>query len=228
MRIWDVSPGYLTRQSLLGEHREIHALFAVLSEKKKGYSRHPETLRWIGRLGGVKKRHDMLVAEMKIRGYKHHSPIDIEKAPAFPIDMVDSYEEQIKLLKKKYKAKTQGRIPLPKHAQEMWAHHKFSVMARDITIYENIGKALTDKSEIKKLEHYAQLFYEMLLSPPRNDGMVRNAVEHMWGYVSKYNESNMPSDTKELLLKIAELAFKNSVTYITNSTAISDLLYYLE
>ncbi|HLP46574.1 MAG TPA: pyrimidine dimer DNA glycosylase/endonuclease V, partial [Candidatus Kapabacteria bacterium] len=63
MRIWDVNPGYLNRQSLLAEHREIHAIFAVITRGKKGYSRHPETLRWSGKLGLLKKRHDLLVSE---------------------------------------------------------------------------------------------------------------------------------------------------------------------
>ena len=46
MRIWDLHPGYLDRKRLLGEHRELHGLFNVVYLGKKGYSRHPETLRW--------------------------------------------------------------------------------------------------------------------------------------------------------------------------------------
>ena len=30
MRIWDVNPGYLNRQSLLGEHRELHGIYIIL------------------------------------------------------------------------------------------------------------------------------------------------------------------------------------------------------
>ena len=51
MRIWDVSPGYLNRQSLLGEHRELHGLVSILVHGKRGYSRHPETVRWAARRG---------------------------------------------------------------------------------------------------------------------------------------------------------------------------------
>jgi len=46
MRIWDLHPGYLDRKRLLGEHRELHGLFNVVYLGKKGYARHPETLRW--------------------------------------------------------------------------------------------------------------------------------------------------------------------------------------
>ncbi len=61
MRVWDVNPGYLNRQSLLAEHREIHAVFVVITAGKKGYSRHPETLRWYDKLAALKQRHDLLV-----------------------------------------------------------------------------------------------------------------------------------------------------------------------
>jgi hypothetical protein len=43
MRIWDISPKRLCRNHLLGEHRELHAVWSVLTKGKKGYARHPET-----------------------------------------------------------------------------------------------------------------------------------------------------------------------------------------
>lgn len=43
MRIWDVSPSKLCKNHLLGEHRELHAMWVVITENKKGYSKHPET-----------------------------------------------------------------------------------------------------------------------------------------------------------------------------------------
>jgi hypothetical protein len=67
VRIWDLHPGYLNRQSLLGEHRELHGIYTVLTEDRRGYSRHPETLRWVGHLDGLCRRHALLVAEMELR-----------------------------------------------------------------------------------------------------------------------------------------------------------------
>ena len=66
VRIWDLHPGYLNRQSLLGEHRELHGLVNVLTQNKKGYSRHPETLRWVGFGWALKQRHALLAAEMAL------------------------------------------------------------------------------------------------------------------------------------------------------------------
>jgi hypothetical protein len=94
MRIWDISPSKLCRNHLLGEHRELHAMWVVITENKKGYSLHPETLRWKGKLKAMYLRHDQLVLEMTKRGYNH-------KSNAKQCDYVDSIERQIQILKKK-------------------------------------------------------------------------------------------------------------------------------
>src|SRR5690348_6846591 len=75
MRVWDISPKRLCRNHLLGEHRELHAIWSVLVNGKKGYARHPETLRWRGKLKALYSRHDALVREMTVRGYTHQSPL---------------------------------------------------------------------------------------------------------------------------------------------------------
>ncbi|MGE5279483.1 MAG: pyrimidine dimer DNA glycosylase/endonuclease V [Deltaproteobacteria bacterium] len=76
MRIWDIAPEKLCRAHLLGEHRELHAIWSILTRGKKGYARHPETLRWKGGLKALYRRHERLLAEMKRRGYRHLSPLE--------------------------------------------------------------------------------------------------------------------------------------------------------
>src|SRR5579872_4752009 len=73
MRIWDLPCRILCRQHLLGEHRELHAIWNVLTKGKKGYRRHPETLRWQGKLKALYKRHEEQVRELRARGYEHRS-----------------------------------------------------------------------------------------------------------------------------------------------------------
>ena len=80
MRIWDLPPQMLCRNHLLGEHRELHAVWAILTEGKKGYANHPETLRWKGKLKALYKRHEAQVKEMIHRGYRHESPLDVALA----------------------------------------------------------------------------------------------------------------------------------------------------
>ncbi|MBF0494384.1 MAG: pyrimidine dimer DNA glycosylase [Candidatus Omnitrophica bacterium] len=103
MRIWDISAKKLCRNHLLGEHRELHAIWSVIIYGKKGYSRHPETLRWVGKLKSLYARHEELVTEMGRRGYKHKSPLDAKfaKGKSEQIEFVNSVKEQIIILRGK-------------------------------------------------------------------------------------------------------------------------------
>src|SRR4030065_499855 len=74
MRIWDLAPERLCRQHLLGEHRELHGLWVILTKDKKGFARHPETARWRGKLAALYQRHESLAGEMARRGYRDRTP----------------------------------------------------------------------------------------------------------------------------------------------------------
>jgi len=103
MRIWDIPPDKLCRNHLLGEHSELHAIWSILTKGKKGFSHHPETLRWRGKLKALYLRHENIVQEMKKRGFNHKSPLNSDLAIGQSIqkDIVDSIEDQIRLLKSK-------------------------------------------------------------------------------------------------------------------------------
>jgi len=78
MRIWDIHPKHLCRKHLLAEHRELHGLWNIITKHKckGGYSCHPETLRWVGKLKALYDRHEALLKEFTRRGYKHLTPLD--------------------------------------------------------------------------------------------------------------------------------------------------------
>ncbi|MFC1808320.1 pyrimidine dimer DNA glycosylase/endonuclease V [Candidatus Omnitrophota bacterium] len=103
MRIWDIPPKKLCRNHLLGEHRELHAIWVVITKNKKGYSKHPETLRWKGKLRPLYLRHEQLVDEMRRRGYKHKSKLPAKLAVGRKTqnDYIDSIKGQINILKRK-------------------------------------------------------------------------------------------------------------------------------
>lgn len=103
MRIWDLSPEKLCRQHLLGEHRELHGLWNILIENKTGYRQHPETKRWDGKLKALFNRHDLLIEEMKKRGYKHNTPLDRTKATGSVHQevFIDTIAKQEHILSKK-------------------------------------------------------------------------------------------------------------------------------
>lgn len=105
MRVWDIHPKCLCRKHLLAEHRELHGLWNILTKHggKGGYSRHPETLRWVGKTRALYNRHEALVKEFENRGYKHHTPLDkkLAKGKARQDVFINTLKEQKILLKNK-------------------------------------------------------------------------------------------------------------------------------
>jgi hypothetical protein len=103
MRIRDIDPKYLCRNHLLGEHNELHAIWSIITQGRKGYSHHPETRRWKGRLRALYDVHQKIVQEMESRGYRHHSPLDKKLAKGIKVQdvFVDSVERQMAILGKK-------------------------------------------------------------------------------------------------------------------------------
>ncbi len=101
MRIWDLEPERLCRQHLLAEHRELHGLWVILTQGKRGYANHPETARWRGKLKALYRRHEELTAEMARRGYRHHTPLPAELATGSAVQ--DEYQnspaEQMEILR---------------------------------------------------------------------------------------------------------------------------------
>jgi hypothetical protein len=105
MRIWDIHPKFLCRKHLLGEHRELHGLWNILTRHKGkcGYSRHPETLRWVGKRKALYIRHEVLVKEFSRRGYSHHTPLDKRLATGSGNQnvFINTVKEQQVILKQK-------------------------------------------------------------------------------------------------------------------------------
>jgi hypothetical protein len=103
MRIWDIPPKYLCRKHLIAEHGELHALWSIIVNKKKGFSHHPETGRWRGKLKALYLRHDDLIKEIKKRGYGHNSPLNerLVKGTIKQTIYLDSKKKQKIILKNK-------------------------------------------------------------------------------------------------------------------------------
>ena len=230
MRVWDLSPGYLNRGSLLGEHRELHGLRSILLNNKKGYSKHPESVRRVNCLSGLDRRHDQLVAEMRIRGYVDRTPVEQHKEVQWPECFVTEPFEQISLLKSKYINKPSGRIPLPKSVQELWAQHKYSVMARDYNEYRSIGKRVAATKSSTSLSSLAKDLVLLIRQEPPYGQMI-NSIEHMWGYVSSYASLEERQASKqgalELYNTISTIAFRVEEQYLLHSTALSELHVYI-
>ncbi|WDP91082.1 MAG: DUF1722 domain-containing protein [Desulfobacter sp.] len=222
MRIWDIDPGFLNDQSLLGEHRELHGLMSIHINNKKGYSRHPETLRWQHSLTGLYQRHELLVSEMTLRGMNHNSPLDRPRGSlSWPEEWIDPPHTQFDLLRAKYTNKPGGRIPLPQNPMALWASHKYSVMARDPGLYRQLGPEVAQK---KLTLASLSLSLAQTLRQPPEQGRLDNALDHMWGYVSGISALDRKDlDARRLFNEIQSLSISGEITYLTRSTALGEL-----
>ncbi len=231
MRIWDINPGYLNRQSLLGEHRELHGIVSIMVNKKLGYSRHPETVRWLGYGWALKQRHRLLAAEMTLRDFTDRSPVYTRSQKGrWPEAYVDEPFRQFQLLESKYRNKEQGRIPLPQNGQQLWSQHKYSVLARDINFYRDVGRKVSRMKPNHDFNELANQLNVLLRSPPSTGGL-RNGLLHMWGHVSDFStidKSKIETWTSyRLLREIQRLSLKKNETYLVHSTALSDLMAWI-
>lgn len=235
MRVWDIHPGYLSTRNLLGEHSEIHAVHSIISKKKSGYSKHPETLRWIGNLRFLVLRHNLIVKEMILRRFNHnspYSPVKSTEGKIYHVLYIDLPEVQFEILRKKYAQKNQrGRIPLPETGSEFWSHHKYSVMGRGYQYYRDIQQFMkSQKNNSIGQEHDLIQKIQMYMEKQVTFKALNNVIEHLWGYFKntanlgeKKYFFNLPDPIKKLscLYKLAE---KYQQNYLIHSTIFADFL----
>ncbi len=228
MRIWDLHPGYLDRKRLLGEHRELHGLFNILHFGRKGYARHPETLRWVGCLQALRQRHSLLVAEMALRGYRHQSPLPVDGAPGhtrWPATFINTPAEQLALLAEKQRdsvgPSARPRIPLPGNAQQLWAQHKYSVMAADPGLYRSLGPEVAHGRYAKDMAELADILCRALRRPAQS-GRRRNMLLHLWGYLE--DAGRPPEDETRMLHEIQRRAKQEDIIYLLHSTALAGVI----
>jgi len=229
MRIWDIAPGYLNRQSLLGEHRELHGLASVHLYAKRGYAHHPETRRWTGLLGALAVRHGLLVAEMALRGYRHHSPLPVVPDPSRWPPYLDAPPVQFDLLAAKYRGKPQGRIPLPTRSQHLWAQHKYAVLARDPGLYAEFGRRAVGRDTPERFSAFAMELTALLRQAPTFGGIL-NAIQHMWGHVRRYAtpaQAAAAQESPEAMLALTQALAVHHDSYLWHSVALSEMAFWL-
>jgi len=101
MRVWnEIDPSRLCKKHLLAEHRETLCVWSVITNNKKGYSKHPETVRFRDNLNALVYRHTKLVNEATNRGYNFKDLPNSTDIPALNI-MPESWDNQEKSLSAK-------------------------------------------------------------------------------------------------------------------------------
>lgn len=76
MRMWMVNPKMMCRKHLLGEHLELHMFVGCIY---KGIRLDGYLDKRILEPMSIKERHEELANEMLRRGYKHNSPLELDK-----------------------------------------------------------------------------------------------------------------------------------------------------
>ncbi len=188
-------------------------------------------MRWLGYGWALKHRHRQLAAEMSLRGFSEESLVGDSRSNEgiWPAVYIDEPSRQFQLLAMKYQNKEQGRIPLPKNIQQLWSHHKYSMLARDVGLYKEIGKnvAVNDVD----FAALAKTLVEMLRKAPSIGGL-RNSLQHMWGYVSEYpieSKGTVESwSLAKLLQEIQVRTITSNNRYLTSSTALSELMTWID
>lgn len=101
MRIWDLPASQLCLPHLLAEHKELHAIWALLAKGKLDARAKPETRRWVGARRALYRRHTQEVAGLLKLSAAHHSPLDAELATGRerPLTKLDSLDRQRQRLK---------------------------------------------------------------------------------------------------------------------------------
>ncbi len=139
--------------------------------------------------------------------------------------------KEINDLNKKYNNIIAGRVKPPKNAQEMWSSYKYSVMARDVNLYKQIGKSLSVRKTREEFEEIAIILINELRKEPSKKGM-RNTLEHMWGYISNASEINKSEiyklSLKEFYEEIQQCVIKAKEPYLMKQTAISELGIWID
>ena len=205
-------------------------MYSIITNRKLGYARHPETVRWTRALSGLAVRHRQLAAEMRLRGYTDRTPLRCAPSTArWPQSFVTDPADQITLLRQKYLGREKGRIPLPASPQELWAQHKYSVMARSPQTYQALGRAVARMRRGTAMSELALELTGILRDSP-GQGRVMNALEHMWGHVRDHATSGDLAASREsvrqLLACTQRLALRFRDRFLLSSTALSELALF--
>ena len=219
MRIWDVHPGYLDRQRLLGEHRELHGVVSIVHKGLSGYARHPETRRWLGCGWALRHRHRLLAREM---GYRERTSLRLRSSPGhWPSTFVDAPAEQFALLAAKYGEESAGRIPLPRTSHELWSHHKYSVLARDQAAYRALGRRVGTLRGREGFEELALELTNWLRTPP-TAGNLLNTLQHMAGHLDTPIDPKCTTTAGRMKALERQAAVERQ-PYLVTQTALTEL-----
>jgi len=229
--IFDIQPGYLDNQQLKFEFNFLQALLEPGYQYNEIELSDAELQRWSECLPAAEVRLRQVSAELNFRGStflvaprKKHESIQSSCWPDLRITLT----EQVQLIENSSNGIAQARIPIPLNEQQLWAQHKYSIMARDQNLYTQIGPALVGKNSQTRFDELLPVLNSAMRNIPIEGG-IKNALQHMWGHVSERTETTGNIDNwsfDKFLEQIQVFAKKKSDKYLLQSTALTELKAY--
>jgi hypothetical protein len=209
---------------LLSEHRILHDTVAILTARKPGMINSQETSRWFGFGWALRQRHKLLVAEMNLRGYADITPVLTRSGrESWPDLERDEPIAQLQMLDDLYLEQEPGRIPLPDSAHQLWAQHKYSVLARNPALYRRIDKRVAGYRRNDDFADLALQLTRTIRKPPTEKG-IRNALQQMWSHVSgDAGQEILVQKPVRLLREIQHRAIEQREPFLIASTALGEL-----
>ncbi len=220
--IWNISPAYFSDEDLLCE---IDRLKYFLENFDNDTLKNDKDFQFYYKNSWeLKYRIKSIAAELTLRGI---STVDLQHIVISNSFESISYEiepfKQFEMLKSRYKNRNLARVLVPKNAQQLWANHKYSIMARDVNLYRAIGKSVASNNDMKNFKNLSKVFIEKLRQKPKAGG-ITNTLHHMWGYISNILSLNINElSSKELFYEILKCVMKSNQNYLIKQTAISEL-----
>lgn len=216
--VLDIDAGFMDDE-LLGIQTR---LLAGLVAGDPASARQRVPAGWQGYEDALVLRMNQLIAEMQLRGQAAPEPLPLSRESIlWPFQGLLNLDAQLALLAERLQQGRSGRIRLPRNDHELWASYKYSLLARNQGAYQSFGQRIASRS-IPLAELWQALLYASR-TPPTVGG-VRNALQHMWGYVSAHSRFNPQSgELGGLLAEVQQQARAHRVPYLLNSTALGEL-----
>ncbi len=175
-----------------------------------------------------------ICAEIRLRNLQTVDEVFLELADTIislkqedePEIKADDIYSEIKHFRDKYRKSTGGRLRIPRNTQELWAEHKYSIMARDYNLYKSIGIRVGKNKTPFFFDELLYLLSKELRTIPAKKSLY-NALQHMWGYISKYSriEKSLVNSLSldELFYEIQKCTWLCQQEYLMQQTALSEL-----
>lgn len=220
---FDVDAGLLDDELLAEQMRLLVGL--VSQDRSVGINGRMPVL-WQGHEDALALRLNQLMAEMVLRGKAVPGYVAItSESLLWPALDPRSLVAQLGVIRDRAGDGKPGRIRVPRNDHELWATYKYSVLARNTRAYQNFGHRVASRSVPMEML-WASMISATRVAP--SPGGIRNALQHMWGYVSGQATVNpQTDDLAGLADHIQTLAGEHQVSYLLNSTALSELRVWL-